>query len=62
MDFVDCIVVPPLRDGERRRATRSWIGLSTVGTSDPPALRSDTRTVKGALARMQSGVPTKWIQ
>jgi len=33
--------------------------LSTVAISDPPASRSDTRTVVGALARMQSGVPTK---
>ena len=33
--------------------------MSTVAISDPPASRSDTRTVVGALARMQSGVPTK---
>ena len=49
----------PIARWGRRRATRSWIGLSTVGTSDPPASRSDTRTVEGARARMQSGVPTK---
>src|SRR6202020_898672 len=34
--------------------------LETVAISDPPASRSDTRTVVWALdARMQSGVPTK---
>ena len=33
--------------------------LSTVAISDPLASRSNTRTVDWALARIQSGVPTK---
>jgi hypothetical protein len=37
---------------------RGWV-LTTVAISDPPASRSDPRTVEGALARTQSGVPTK---
>lgn len=46
-------------DGGRRRALRAWIGLATVSISDPPASRSDTRTVGWARARIQSGVLTK---
>jgi hypothetical protein len=33
--------------------------LSTVAISDPPASRSNTRTVDWARARIQSGVLTK---
>ena len=37
------------------------MGLTTVAISDPLASRSDTRTVEGACARMQSGVPTRSV-
>ena len=48
--------------GTPARALCARIGLTTVAISDPPASRSDARTVEGALARMQSGVPTKGVR
>ena len=42
---VDCIVVADRRDGDAGgHSVRGWV-LTTVAISDPPASRSDTRTV-----------------
>ncbi len=45
---VDCMIEMPSVRWGRRRALRNVVGLATVAISDPPASRSDTRTVEGA--------------
>ena len=54
----DCMVIAPDMGDAGGHSDRGWV-LSTVGISDPPASRSNTRTVDWALARIQSGVLTK---
>ena len=40
------------RDGDAGGYSDPWIGPATVGTSDPPASWSDTRTIERAFARI----------
>src|ERR1700730_5159178 len=54
----DCMVIVPDTGDAGGHSDRGWV-LSTVGISDPPASRSNTRTVDWALARIQSGVLSK---
>ena len=55
--FVDCMEMAPNMGDAGGHSDRGLV-LSTVAISDPPASRSNARTVDWALARIQSGVPT----
>ena len=55
---VDCMEVVPDMGDAGGHSDRGLVS-STVAISEPPASRSNTRTVDWACTRIQSGVPTK---